>query len=56
MDVHSLSKSPKVVNSSKNASYLFKSDDCHSSNGVNQANVMLDNRMLMNPTWAGPSK
>jgi len=36
VDMPSLSESPKVVvNSSKNASKLFKSDDYHSSNSVN---------------------
>jgi hypothetical protein len=36
VNVHSLFKSPKIiVNSLKNVSKLFKSDDCHWNNGPN---------------------
>jgi hypothetical protein len=38
----------------KNACKLFKSDDCHSSNGANEANVVPNNKTLMSPTWVGP--
>jgi hypothetical protein len=35
---------------SKNDSKLFKNDDYHSNNGVNQANLVSDNGMLMTQT------
>lgn len=41
------------MNFSKNASQLFKSDDCCPSNGANQANVMFDNKMPMSSTQVG---
>jgi hypothetical protein len=51
VDVHSLSGFPKVaMNSLKNASKLFKSDDYHSSKNTNEANVVPNNKTSMSPT------
>ncbi len=55
LDMRSLSKSPKVaLNFSKNTSKLLNKDDWCSNKGVNQAKVVPDNRVFMNPTWVRP--
>lgn len=47
-----LQKWPKKV--SKNASKLFLNGNLWSNKGTNRVRVMLDNDVLMNPTWVEP--
>ncbi len=52
LDMHSLFESPKVaLNFSRNASKSFSKGDWCSNKGVNQAKVVLDNKVLMSSTW-----
>jgi hypothetical protein len=42
------------MNFLRNVSKLFKNDEYHLINSVNWDNVMLNIKILMNPTWVGP--
>jgi hypothetical protein len=54
LNVHSLSKSPKVaLNSLRNILQSLSKGDWCSNKGANQTRAMLDNKVLMNPTWVG---
>jgi hypothetical protein len=55
LDVHSLSKFLKVaLNFSKNVSKSLNKCNWCSNKDANQAKVVLDNKVLMNPTWVRP--
>ncbi len=55
LDVRSLSKSPKVaMNYLKNTSKSLNKGDWCFNKGANQARVVLNNKVLMSPTWARP--